>query len=215
MMASADNDPRRSGTIWMMNLDEPRPAIKPLVPATFRRIGPEGIPALLAAAGRDISTEILNRFENGRRCYTAWVDGQLAAYGWVSQNEEYIGELSLRIKLVPGEAYIWDCVTIPAFRHRHLYSSLLVHIVDELQGENLCRAWIGANQDNEVSQRGIANAGFHHVADLGISRVLALRQVWVRELPGVPDYVISEVRRVFLEDRDKVWLKALSSPAVR
>jgi ribosomal protein S18 acetylase RimI-like enzyme len=199
----------------MKNLDEPRPVITPLIPATFCRIGPEALPALLAAAGWDISTEILNRFENGRRCYTAWVDGQLAAYGWVSPDEEYIGELSLRVKLVPGEAYIWDCATIPTFRHLHLYSSLLVHILDELQAENLCRAWIGANQDNEVSQRGIASAGFHHVADLGISRVLAMRLVWVQGLPGVPDRVISEARRAFLEDRDKVWLKALSSPAVR
>jgi ribosomal protein S18 acetylase RimI-like enzyme len=215
MMASADNDPRRSGTIWMMNLDEPRPVITPLVPATFRRVGPEAVPALAAPAGGDLSAELLKRFEGGRRCYSAWVDGQLAAYGWISQDQEYIGELSLRIKLVPGEVYIWDCMTLPAFRHRHLYSALLVYILGELQAEGLCRVWIGADQDNEVSQRGIANAGFHHVADLGISRVLAMRLVWVQGLPGVPDHVISEARRAFLEDRDKVWLRALSSPAAR
>ena len=215
MMASADNDPRRSGTIWMMNLDEPRPVITPLVPATFCRVGPEAVPALVNAAGRDISDELMKRFENGRRCYAARVDGTLAAYGWVSPDEEYIGELSLRIKLVPGEAYIWDCATVPAFRHRHLYSALLVYIVGELRAEGLCRVWIGADQDNEASQRGIANAGFQHVADLGISRVLAMRMVWVQGRSGVPDHILAEARRAFLEDRDKVWLKALSSPAGR
>jgi len=133
----------------------------------------------------------------------------------VSPDEEYIDELSLRIKLVPGEAYIWDCATVPAFRHRHLYSALLVFIVGELRTEGLCRVWIGADQDNEASQRGIANAGFQHVADLGISRVLAMRMVWVQGRSGVPDHILAEARRAFLEDRDKVWLKALSSPAGR
>jgi ribosomal protein S18 acetylase RimI-like enzyme len=215
MMASADNDPRRSGTIWMTNLDEPRPVITPLVPAAFCRVGPEAVPALVTAAGRDISDELMKRFEKGRRCYAAWVDGKIAAYGWVSPNEEYIGELSLRVKLVPGEAYIWDCATVPAFRHRHVYSALLVYIVGELRAEGLCRVWIGADLDNEASQHGIANAGFRHVADLGISRVLAMRMVWVEGRPGVPDHILAEARRAFLEDRDKVWLKALSSPAGR
>ena len=215
MMASADNDPRRSGTIWMTNLDEPRPVIKPLVPATFCRIGPEAIPAMVAAAGRDSSAEILKRFENGRRCYAAWVDGKLAAYGWVSPDEEYIGELNLHIKLVPGEAYIWDCATVPAFRHRHLYSALLVYIVGELQAEGLCRVWIGADQDNEASQRGISNAGFRHVADLAVSRVLAMRLVWVQGRPDVPEAVIADARRAFLDDRDKVWLRAVAPGAPR
>ena len=215
MMASADNDPRRSGTIWMMDLVGPGAAISPYIPAAFGRVGPEAVPALVRAAGRDISDELMKRFENRRRCYAASVDGTLAAYGWVSPDEEYIGELSLRIKLVPGEAYIWDCATVPAFRHRHIYSALLVYIVGELRAEGLCRVWIGADLANEASQHGIANAGFRHVADLGISRVLAMRMVWVEGRPGVPDHILAEARRAFLEDRDKVWLKALTSPVGR
>ena len=215
MLASAANDPRRSGTIWMMNLDWPAPVITPLVSATFCRLGPESIPAMVSATGRYTSANLLKRFESGRRCYTAWVDGQLAAYGWVSLDEELIGELSLRIKLVPGEAYIWDCATLPAYRQKRLYSALLVYIVEELRLEGLCRVWIGADQDNDPSQRGIANAGFRHIADLGISHVLALRQVWVQGQPGVPDHVLAEARRAFLGDRDKVWQKAVSPPAGR
>ncbi len=215
MMASADSDPRRSGTIWMVDLDEPSPVIAPLLPATFCRVGPEAASALVAAGGKDGSAEILKRFENGRRCYAAWVEGKLAAYGWVSPDEEYIGELSLRLRLVPGEAYIWDCVTVPAFRRQHLYSALLVYINKVLRAEGLCRVWIGADQDNLASQRGIANAGFHHVADLVISRVLALRLVWVQGEPGVPAPIIAEARRAFLDDRDKVWLRAVSPSAPR
>ena len=125
--------------------------------------------------------------------------------------EEEIGELNLRIKLLPGEAYIWDCATLPAFREKLLYSALLIYILKELRAQNLCRAWIGADYDNLPSQKGMARAGFQHVADLTIQRVLAMRQVWVVGLPEVPEAIVAAARRAFLNDRDKVWLNARSS----
>jgi len=203
-MVSAENDPRRTGTIWTLNLDEPVPAVTPLIPATFRRVGADLLPALVSAMDGVSSAGLLKRFENGRRCYTAWVGDQIAAYGWVSFEDEHIGELNLRIKLLPGEVYIWDCATIPAFRRNHLYSALLSYIIQKLRTQGLCRAWIGADLDNKPSQQGMARAGFHHVADLVIARVLAMRQIWVQGQPNVPEYIVAEARRAFLNDRDKV-----------
>lgn len=211
MMVSAENDPRRAGTIWMLNLDEPVPMIRPSMNATFRRIGPDLLAALVSITGYSSSGELLTRFETGRRCYTAWVGDQLVSYGWLSVDEERIGELNLRIRLLPGEVYIWDCATIPAFQQNHLYSALLSFVIAELRDEGFCRAWIGADMDNQPSQRGMARAGFHHVADLVVARVLTLRQVWVQGQPGVPDHIVAEARRAFLNDRDKIWKSAASS----
>lgn len=212
-MVSAENDPRRAGTIWMLNLDEPVPGVQPSIPAAFRRIGPDRLPALVSITGGDASAELLARFDTGRHCYTAWVEDHLAAYGWVSFDEEYIGELNLRIRLLPGEVYIWDCATVPAFRRNHLYSALLGFMIAQLRLEGLCRAWIGADMDNKPSQQGIARAGFEHVADLVMARVLTLRQVWVQGQPGVPEHIVAEARRAFLNDRDKVWRTVATSAA--
>ena len=211
MMVSGEVDPGKDGTIWALNLDEPAPVITPLVAATFRQVGRESALAVGTSLGGDTSEEVLQRFETGRRCYTAWVEGTLAAYGWVSINEEFVGELNLRLWLLPGEAYLWDCATVPIFRRQSLYSALLAYILGELRGEKLCRAWIGADMDNMPSQRGIARAGFRRVADLVVEQVLPLRMAWVQGRPGVPESLVSEARRVFLGDRDKVWLEALSS----
>ena len=211
MMVSAENDPRRQGTIWILNLDQEAPAIMPRVQADFRRVTLDLAPALAASTGSPTLLEITKRLESRRQCYAAWVDGQIAAYGWVSFVEEEIGELNLRIKLLPGEVYIWDCATLPAFREKLLYSALLVYILGELRAQDLCRAWIGADSDNLASQKGMARAGFHHVADLIIQRVLAMRQVWVIGLPGVAESIVAEARRAFLNDRDKVWMNAVSS----
>lgn len=208
MMVSADNDPRRAGVIWTLNLDEPTPPITPRIPATFRLAGLESVSALAEGMGPDAPAEILKRFETGRRCYAAWIADKLAAYGWVSFNEEHIGELNLRLTLLPGEAYVWDCVTLPAFRRNYLYSALLAYILGELRSEGLCRVWIGADLDNVASQRGIARAGFRPVAELLIARVMTLRSVWVQGRPDVPESLVAEARRAFLNNRDKVWLAA-------
>jgi hypothetical protein len=211
MMISAENDPRRHGTIWVLHLDKETPVVLPRIQADFRRVTVDLAPDLASSTGSLTLTEITKRLESGRQCYAAWVEGQVAAYGWVSFNEEDIGELKLRIKLVPGEAYIWDCATLPAFREKLLYSALLIYILGELRAGHLCRAWIGADYDNVASQKGIARAGFHHVADLVIERVLAMRQVWVTGRPDVPEHIVAEARRAFLNDRDKVWSNAGSS----
>lgn len=211
MMVSAENDPRRAGTIWTLNLDEPVPVIQPVIAVNFRRLSAELVPALVSTMTRDASLELLKRLDTGRRCYAAWVGDQLASYGWVSFDEEYIGELSLRIRLLPGEVYIWDCGTVPAFRRKRLYSALLSHVIEQLGDEGFCRAWIGADMDNLPSQKGIALAGFHHVADLVMARVLTLRQVWVQGRLDVPDSIVAEARRAFLNDRDQIWKTAASS----
>lgn len=198
MMAPAENDPRRIGTIWMLDLDQPTPRITPLVHASFRRVGLESAPALAAALGGEKTAEVCRRFETGRRCYTAWVEDKLVTYGWVSFEEEYVDELNLRLSLLPGEAYIWDCATLPAFRRKRLYSALLVHIVEALRAENLCRVWIGADLNNEASHRGIARAGFRSITDLLVARESSSRKFWAQGKPGVPNRLVAEACRVYL-----------------
>lgn len=211
MPEPSEGDPRRVGTVWTLSLDEPTPAITPLVEAAIRPAGPADIPALAAAMGGE-AAEISQRFKAGRRCFTAWSAGQLAAYGWVSCEAEFVGELQMQIKLLPGEAYIWDCATLPAFRQKHLYSAILVYILDRLRADGDCRAWIGADKDNEVSQRGFARAGFHPVADLAIAQGNGRLAAWLIGWPGVPEDLVMEARRVFLGGRDLVWLDPFSSP---
>jgi GNAT superfamily N-acetyltransferase len=210
-MPTTGFDSRRPGTLWVRNLDWPLPDnIVPRVPATFRCISPDEIDSLAQVMRLDNPALIQQRFALGKRCYVAQVEGEFAAYGWVSFNEEEIGEIRLQIHLMQGEAYIWDCGTVPAYRRLRLYSALLLHIADQLRAEGLCRAWIGADGDNVASQQGMTLAGFRPVADLVVARVLAMRMFWVRGRAGVPEAVVTDARRALLGNRDQAWLAALS-----
>jgi ribosomal protein S18 acetylase RimI-like enzyme len=211
MMASADLDPRKAGTIWAVNLGDDLPLILPACNAVFARVTPDQAAALEQAMGPGSLLEIHSRLEAGRHCYAAWMGPVIACYGWVSFEEEMVGELNLRLRLLPGEAYIWDCATLPEYRQQHLYSALLSYILHELVAHQpICRVWIGADLENLASQRGIARAGFKRVANLLVERILALRLVYAEAAPGVPESWVAEARRVYLGNRDNLWLEAIS-----
>jgi len=197
MMASAGQDLHPVGTIWTFSLDEPATVVRTRFPAVFSRVDLQSAPELALAMGADGLTEVTQRFRTGRHCYVARVDGRIAAYGWVSFDEEFIGELNLRLRLLPGEAYIWNCATLPAYRHNYLYSALLVYIVCELRKEQLSRLWIGADIDNTTSQRGIARAGFMYVADLFVTWTSTLQRMWLQGKPEVMESLVAEASRVF------------------
>jgi hypothetical protein len=68
--------------------------------------------------------------------------------------------------------------------------------------------------ENLASHRGIDKAGFRRVADLLVTCKLDQRLAWIEDYPGVPESLVAETRRVFLDDRHQVWLDS-SSPAPR
>ncbi len=162
------------GTLWAMDLDGagPTPAASPTA-ATFGEVPRDEADALAAAMGPTDPGAAQRRLTDGRRCFAAWVAGEIAAYGWVSQGEESVGELERAFRLQPDAAYIWDCVTLPPFRRRGLYRGLLRHI---------------------PSIVGFANAGFQPVINLTYVRVLGLRHTRIIDDKAAPAGLVAEAR---------------------
>jgi GNAT superfamily N-acetyltransferase len=212
MALASEIGPQHLGTLWVLDLGEPLlVGPMPRVAVNFQRIGPEAAPLLAQAMGLENSAEVLRRFASGKRCYTGTVEGELATYGWVTYDEELIGELSLRIRLAPGETYIWDCATLPAYRGQRLYPALLWYMINDLRTEGLRRIWIGADADNLPSQIGIVLCSFQPIVDIVLDRVLAIRMSWARGCPGAPEQLVEDARRKLLGRRHDAWLAALSS----
>ena len=175
-----------AGTFWAMALDGPLPpACVPGVEAIFERVGLEEVPALTQAMGKRSLMPVQRRFAAGKQCYVARVAGEIVTYGWVTFDEETIGELRLRMRLGQGEAYIWDCATLPPSRGQRLYPALLSHITRELRAAGLRLAWIGANTENIASQKGFLLAGFQPVLDFFLSSAPG-SQSQLQGRPGAP-----------------------------
>jgi GNAT superfamily N-acetyltransferase len=197
-------DVRPIGTIWTLRLDPSDRLFRPGGPGRFQRLTAAALAVLSGAVGYEAARdEFRQRFMRGCWCCAAWMGERLAAYGWVSFNEEYVGELDLTLTLLPGEAYIWDCVTLPDFRRQGLFTSLLAYINEDLRREGYERVWIGADRDNPGSQRGIDQAGFQRIADLGIAPgdSVPARDYIVLPYEGVSPALVAAARRVYLEKR--------------
>lgn len=212
MIPASELGPQHLGTLWVLDLNEPPlDGPMPRIGVTFQCVGAEAVLSLTQAMELDSPEEVLKRFDAGKRCYIGTVEGMLATYGWVTFDEELIGELRLRIRLAPGEAYIWDCSTLPAYRGLRLYPALLWHIINELQAQGLRRIWIGADADNLPSQVGMRLCGFHPIADFVLDYALAFYTSWIRGHSGAPEQLVEDARRALLGGRHKAWLAALSS----
>jgi len=132
----------------------------------------------------DLASERLAR---GCRCFCAWLGPQVAAYGWLSAGPEWIGELGLEIGPAQGEAYVWNCVTLPARRGQGIFQALLLCIAAQVKREGLVRLWIGSVDG--VGERPISRAGFVPVLRLrtvSLARRLGgLRWLQVSAVQGV------------------------------
>jgi len=207
--SSSGFDAPALGTLWLLRLNSTSANhVEPRVPTTFRRIGPEDVPAL--AQVMDMQ-EISQRLAAGKRCYAALVEGKYAAYGWVTLDQEAIGELGLLLHLKPGEAYIWDCVTLPEYRGLRLYSALLAYIVRELQVEGFQRVWIGANADNVASQIGMRQVGFVPIADITADSELGMSRLWLRGQPGASEQLVRDAGYALFGDATAAYQDVIQS----
>ncbi len=192
------------GVLWGVELTDSPPRITPRIDATCKPARVDAAAALAGAMGVDHET-VRQRLSAGKRCFAAWFQEAVVAYGWVSRGSEYIGEQEREIKLKADEAYIWDCATLPAYRGQHLYSALLSYILQELREESVERVWIGTSVSNHASLRGFANAGFSPVVTLVYARLLNLSVRWIGEQRGASREMIAAARRALLCADERMW----------
>jgi GNAT superfamily N-acetyltransferase len=146
--------------------DDPMSSIATLDGLT---IATESSAAVMAALqGRGVE-QIEQRYARGHRAYVARVDGEPAAWGWVATRDAEIGELGVVVQLTDDERYLWNFVTLSAFRGRGIYPRLLQAIVRE-EARTASQFWIGYAPENHASETGIRKAGFTPLAELSFDR---------------------------------------------
>ncbi len=191
------------GTLWMMVLDGTMPAPVASHVATFSEAPPEAAAAIAGAMALEEPSEVRRRFAAGSRCFVAQVEGEIVAYGWVSQGMEQIGELERALRMQSDEAYIWDCATMPGFRRQGLYTALLGYIATVLRNEGMRRLWIGTSLQNRPSLRGMASAGFQPVITVVYFRLLRMRYAWVRGETAAPPAHVADAQRALIDVRKR------------
>jgi RimJ/RimL family protein N-acetyltransferase len=142
--------------------DDPLPPL-PAWPELASR-ATDDIRQLAGVTGLD-SSEARSRLRDGHRAYLAIVGSEVIGCGWSATRRAEIGVLDLSFELPPGNRYLWDFVTFPAWRGRGVYPRLLQAIL-AAEGSEASRFWIGYDWDNVASARGVEKAGFQVVGEV-------------------------------------------------
>ena len=123
---------------------------------------------------------VATRMQHGSRCFGAWIGPEMVGYGWVSIATEWIGEPQLGIAPARGEAYMWNCVTLPPYRRQGVFTALLRAVKAQLKGDGLSRVWIGSLHD--PAENAFHRAGFVPVMRLDATSRWGFR--WLRVRPA-------------------------------
>jgi RimJ/RimL family protein N-acetyltransferase len=136
---------------------DPLPVLLPWPALAIQRSDQQEISAPAGIA----PIEARQRMQRGHQPWLARIAAEPVGWGWCASVEAAIGELGITRPLPSGNRYLWDFVTVPAWRGRGVYPRLLQAIVAaEPDAE---RFWMGHDLGNDASARGIARAGFQEV----------------------------------------------------
>lgn len=191
------------GRIYARDLGAGRPpnVSPPGLEATFREATPGDSPALARAMGQDQDIKIRTRLpRDDRRCFVGWFNKRIVTYCWLSMEQEYVGEMERELNLLEGEAYIWNCATLPDYRRQGLYTALLAFMLARLAEDGAQRVWIGADLENVPSHRAFHTAGFLPAAAFTYVRFWRLYAFLARPLPATPPTFLPAARRLFQLD---------------
>jgi GNAT superfamily N-acetyltransferase len=129
------------------------------------------------------------RLGRGCRAFVGSAGGEVVAFGWLSSGAEWIGELDLEIRPPAGEAYLWNCFTLPAHRHGGYFRGLLGHVVAVARDEGLSRLWIGAVDGGAESA--VTGTGFAPVLYFRAVTLDGVRWITVRASEDVDQTLLS------------------------
>ena len=205
-MSSHDNWIFRRGTLWSANLTgrTESPTIA-RIPTEFGTVQPDSLAQLAAAVGQMDPIDpgaLARRFELGKQCFVMRVDGSIAAYGWLTRGPEWVGEFERELRVLEGEAYIWDCATLPNYRRQRLFSVLLAHVTNQLRHEGLRRLWlIGINGSQRMID-GVQAAGFQPILGLAYARLFDKHGLLARSAGGASPQQLAAGQRLLRAEHE-------------
>jgi GNAT superfamily N-acetyltransferase len=149
--------------------------------------------AVAEAMGRE-GDLVSTRMDRGCRCFGAWEGDELVGYGWLSRGPEWIGEVELQISPGGGDAYVWNCVTLPAHRRKGVFTALLKGIAAGARAEGLTRLWIGSVAI--PAEKAMAPSGFKPALRLDSTVIRGMRWLRVKRVEGAGPSLVDAARKV-------------------
>ena len=143
---------------------------------TWDEVG-ERIKADIAQAAKSVWWGSPDWFDRGWQLWVGKVEGSLGVLSWSRDDKHSSGFFC---PVPPRSMVIWQTVTLPDFRGRHLYSAMLAHVVETKAREGFERFYISCRDYNMSSRAGIRRVGFERIGCARVRKWSKL-SIWVPE----------------------------------
>jgi GNAT superfamily N-acetyltransferase len=114
-------------------------------------------PSELQNVRRDL---LKRRLRRGDTVFTAYDQAQPVGYIFAARESAWVGEIDTRLRIQPGDIYLYDAFTYPANRGMRVYPWLLTHAARYYREQGYKTALIFTTSVNRASARAIRRAGF-------------------------------------------------------
>ncbi|HXT37863.1 MAG TPA: GNAT family N-acetyltransferase [Chloroflexota bacterium] len=162
-MAASSNRQPEPGTIQAFTLGREPVSPLPVARIRFGELASGQETALARTSGISVA-EVHRRLADSGSAILALDGDTIAGYGWVQYGRVRIPDLRLAFSLPKHQVYIWDCVTLPAYRGHGIFPGLLRYLLELLRRQGIEQVWAAIAPGNLASQRAFAKAGFRLVA---------------------------------------------------
>lgn len=140
-------------------LSEPANVRSP-APLEFSLLSPDELDEYLAFHDEDPRSELEARLARGEECFVARSGGAIVCANWAVYDEHEVRFLRYRLRLEPGEVYVYDSYTRPDFRGRSVAPALAAHLVERFRAAGLRRALTLIAPENASNLRARAKSGY-------------------------------------------------------
>lgn len=146
----------QAGLLWTWWEGDALPPLAPLPDFTLTSSVDEDISAIALEISDAEKQELIQR---GHHPYLARLGTQTVAYGWSASGQARFGGGLVTFQVPARNRYLYDFVTLPAWRGQGIYPRLLQAILRR-ESRAYERFWIIHQSTNIASERGIGKAGF-------------------------------------------------------
>jgi ribosomal protein S18 acetylase RimI-like enzyme len=156
------------------SLEEPLPLLEARLPITYRVAEPGDLSRLRDAILPSELAYFRARLARGRTCLLGFHQDEVAAYGWITDEVVFAID-NLQLRLGPGDAYVDDIYTLPAYRRQGIGSELHLRRLQYLKERGFKRSVLIVRVDNVPALKIDKKLGYEEADRLTFRRILLKR----------------------------------------
>ena len=137
-------------------------------------------PEATGSIGCGWNPEAEERLRGGESCAVARHGSEVVSYCWSTGGPAWVGEINRLVVPEPADVYLYDAFTLPAWRGRGLFRTLLSRLLITSRERGRRRALIFALATNRASCRAIEAAGFERFHAVWRVELAGWQRVWLR-----------------------------------